>query len=384
MDREDLSMDNILDQDEIENLFMETDEPSNEGNTQAQEGNKEKKEKQTEEINEVSVNVEDLFSGDSEDVGSKEKGEEDTDLTQETSTSPKLYSSLAKACAEEGIFPDLDDESINKISSAEDFRDLIEQQIKAGLDERQKRIDDALNAGIEPETVKVYENTLNQLDDIKVEDLTAETQEAESLRKKIIYQDYINKGFSKDRAAKAVQRSIDSGNDVEDAKEALTSNKEFFQSKYNELVQKAKQEEQDYLKNLKLQNEQLKKSIIDNDKVFGTLTIDKLTRQKAFDSVTKPIYKDPDTGELLTAIGKYQHDNPNDYMKNIGILFTLTDGFKSLDKLVKNQVRKEVKKGFKDLENTLNNTARTSDGMLNFAAGVDDQESVFRGYKLDF
>jgi hypothetical protein len=28
---------------------------------------------------------------------------------------------------EEGIFPDLDDETINKVVEAEDFRDLIEQ-----------------------------------------------------------------------------------------------------------------------------------------------------------------------------------------------------------------------------------------------------------------
>ena len=38
----------------------------------------------------------------------------------------------------------------------------------------------------------------------------------------------------------------------------------------------------------------------------------------------------------------------------------------------------------RDLENALNNTARTSDGNINFASGVDDENSMFKGYKFDF
>jgi hypothetical protein len=37
---------------------------------------------------------------------------------------------------EEGIFPDLDDDIISKVETPEDFRDLIDKQIQAGLDER--------------------------------------------------------------------------------------------------------------------------------------------------------------------------------------------------------------------------------------------------------
>ena len=55
-----------------------------------------------------------------------------------------------------------------------------------------------------------------------------------------------------------------------------------------------------------------------------------------------------------------------------------------MNKLVKSKVNKEIKRGFRDLENTLNNTARTSDGNINFASGVDDENSMFKGYKLDF
>ena len=72
-------------------------------------------------------------------------------------------------------------------------------------------------------------------------------------------------------------------------------------------------------------------------------------------------------------------------MKNIGLLFTLTEGFKNLNGLVKGKVSKEVKKGLRELENTLNNTARSSDGNLKFVSGVDEDPEAFigKGWDLD-
>ena len=172
------------------------------------------------------------------------------------------------------------------------------------------------------------------------------------------------------------------GTDIDDAKEALKSNKEFFKNSYDKLVQDAKNEEAEALKERKNRAEQLKKSILEERQVFGDLEIDKATRQKIYDNISKPIYKDPETGQYLTAIQKYEAENSTDFIKKVGLLFTLTDGFKNLDKLVKGKVNKEVKKGLADLEHTLNNTSRTSGGSIRFAGG-DDTESAFRGFTLD-
>ena len=48
-------------------------------------------------------------------------------------------------------------------------------------------------------------------------------------------------------------------------------------------------------------------------------------------------------------------------------------------------LRKEVKKGLRELEHTLNNTSRTSDGNLKFASGVEDDPESFigKGWDLD-
>ena len=385
---EELSLDNILGAEEIENLFVEDDETQG---TPPANGEPPKKEEEPsndkEETTEV-VDVDNLFTDTPESVGSgKENTEEKEDTTPKgDGTSPKnFYSSIAKALKEEGIFPDLDDEGLSKVKDPEDFRDLIDQQIKAGLDERQKRIDEALNAGVEPTEIRKYENTINFLDSIKEENISDEGDKGEKLRKDLIYQDFINRGYSKERATREVQKSFNAGTDIDDAKEALKSNIDFFRDKYDELVNDAKSEAEQEERERKEQAEKLKSSILNDKDVFGDLSVDKSTRQKIYDNIAKPVYKDPETGEYFTAIQKYEMENRTDFLKNIGLLFTLTDGFKNLDGLVKGKVKKEVKKGLRELEHTLNNTARTSDGNLKFVSGVDEDPESFigKGWNLD-
>ena len=385
---EELSLDNILGAEEIENLFVEDDETQD---TPPANGEPPKKEeepsKDKEETTEV-VDVDNLFTDTPESVGSgKENTEEKEDTTPKgDGTSPKnFYSSIAKALKEEGIFPDLDDDGLSKVKDPEDFRDLIDQQIKAGLDERQKRIDEALNAGVEPTEIRKYENTINFLDSIKEENISDEGDKGEKLRKDLIYQDFINRGYSKERATREVQKSFNAGTDIDDAKEALKSNIDFFRDKYDELVNDAKSEAEQEERERKEQAEKLTSSILNDKDVFGDLSVDKSTRQKIYDNIAKPVYKDPETGEYFTAIQKYEMENRTDFLKNIGLLFTLTDGFKNLDGLVKGKVKKEVKKGLRELEHTLNNTARTSDGNLKFVSGVDEDPESFigKGWNLD-
>lgn len=379
---EELSLDNILTGAEIENLFVD-EEPSPESAPDDAGKEKEDKPEEGKEKETTEVNVDSLFADKPEGVGSEDtKEKEDTD-SDKGGTSPKFYSSIAKAFAEEGIFPDLDEEAISKVETPEDFRDLVEKQIQAGLDERQKRIDEALNVGVEPDTIRQYENALNYLDSIKEDAITAESDEGEKLRKQLIYQDFINRGYSKERASREVQKSLNGGTDIDDAKEALKGNKDFFKSKYDEVIEDARKEEEAEVAKRKEQAEKLKTSILTDKKVFGDIEIDKTTRQRVYDNIAKPVYKDPETGEMLTAIQKYEMENRTDFLKNLGLIFTLTDGFKTLDGLVKGKVRKEVKKGFRELENTLNNTARTSDGNLNYASGVDPESFIGKGWTID-
>ncbi|MCI5628658.1 MAG: hypothetical protein MR346_03395 [Clostridium sp.] len=174
----------------------------------------------------------------------------------------------------------------------------------------------------------------------------------------------MNRGYSAERAIKMTEKLFASGDDIEEATQALEGNKEYFGKKYNEILDNAKKENEQAKKDLKKQEEALKKDILSSDKVFGSIELDKSTRQKVYDNVTKPVYKDPETGNYYTAIQKYKKDNENEFIKNVGLLYTLTNGFKNIDSLIKPQTKKEVKSRLKELEHTLNNTARNSNGTL--------------------
>lgn len=375
-----LSLDNIFTAEEAELLFADdVQETPPESTEENPEEGKEKEKKETTE-----VDPESLFEeGEPESVGSGDNKDTEDTNPDKGSTSPNLYSSIAKALTEEGIFPDLDEETISEVKTPEDFRDLVEKQIQAGLDERQKRIDDALNAGVEPTEVKKYEGAISYLDGITEEDLTDESEKGETLRKNLIYQDFVNRGYSKERAAKEVQKSLKGGTDIEDAKEALESNKEFFQEQYDNLVKEAQEQEEAAKKERRQRAEAIKTSILTDKKVFGEIDVDKKTRQRIYENIAKPVFKDPETGELMTAIQKYERENSTDFLKYVGFLFTMTDGFKNLDGLVKGKVRKEVKKGMRELEYKLSGTMRTSDGNLRFANGAEDPESWLKEYSID-
>lgn len=375
---EGLSLDNIMTGEEAATLFSQEQESTEENEVETPKDKEENKE--TTEV----VDVNNLFTEESESVGSGDNNKEKEDTTSKEGTSPNFYSSIAKTFAEDGVFQNLNEEVLSKVSDAESFLDLVEQQIQSKLDEKQKRIDQALNAGIEPTQVQRFENNMKILNSITEDSISEEGEKGENLRKNIIYEDYIQKGFSKERAIKAVERSIAAGTDIEDAKEALQSCKDQVNKAYNNAIKEAEEEKANEERELKEQAEALKKSILSDKKPFGDLEIDKNTRQRIFDTISKPVFTDPETGERLTAIQKYEADNHNDFIKYVGLTYVLTDGFKSLDGLVKGKVKKEIGKSLKELEHTLNNTARNSNGTLKFTSGVSsDSESAFSRYTLD-
>lgn len=383
-----LSEDLIMTGDEIdvENLF--SDDGGEEETQVTPPAPKEKEDKEIEKTTEEEeINPDDLFDN-PESVGSGKDNqeEEDTQSEKDKGTSPKtnFYSSIASALKEEGIFPDLDDDTLNGIKTPEDFAEAVEKTVQARLDERQRRIDAALQADVEPDEVRRYEQTLANLDAIKEEYITDETEKGERLRKNLIYQDFRNRGYSEARAKREVEKSFNAGTDIEDAKEALESNREYFSTQYQDLIKEAQEEAKEEQRKIKEEAAQLKKSMLEDKEVFTGITLDKTTRQKAFENITKPVFKTED-GEYLTAIQKYEMDNPVEFRKYLSVLFTMTDGFKNIDGLVKGKVKKEVKQSLRELEHKLSSTARNSTGNPRYVGGVEeDTESyIGKGWDLD-
>jgi hypothetical protein len=150
------------------------------------------------------------------------------------------------------------------------------------------------------------------------------------------------------------------------------------------MVEEGKKAAEQQREAVKKETEKLKKSIMEEKGVFEELQVDKKTRAKIYDNLFKPVYRDNDTGRYLTEIGKYEKENRAEFLKNVSLVYTLTNGFKDFGNLVKGKVKKEVSKGLRELEHTLNNTSRTSSGSLNFMSGVKDPESfIGKGWQLD-
>lgn len=380
-----LSLDNILEEDQINALF--SDKPIQENSTpEDNSGEDNTPEDKEPEIQTTEADLNTLF-GEPESVGSEEETKEKKDASPvEGETSPdNFYSSIANALVEDGILQNLDEKKLANIQTAEDFAEAISEHIQNQLDERQKRVSEALSLGVEPSEIQKYERFISILDNVTEEKITSEDEEGENLRKNLIYQDCLNKGFSKEKAMKMVDRSIKAGTDIEDAREALQDNKSFYKAQYDSMLEEAKEAEAEEQKNFKKQAEELRTSILEEDKAFGDITLDKSTRQRVYDSIMKPVYTDPESGERLTAVQKYELEHRTEFLKNVGLLFVLTDGFKSIDRLVTDKVKKETKKNLRSLEHTLrggNNSFKG--GNLSFAnnSGDTDPESLFKGWKL--
>lgn len=373
---EELDLDNILSGDEIATLFEEP--PKKEPKEEPKE---EKKEETTDfdEDNPFGTSQKESVGSEDEDI----QGKGDTD-NNGVSSSPKnknFYSSITDALVVDGIFPDLDKETIQNVKTPEDFQKIIEEQINARFTEKEKRINEALNNKVEPSVVQQYESTIDYLNNINDASLSAEDEEGENLRRQLIYNDYLNRGFSKTRAEKMVNDAIENGTDIDDAKDALQGVKDFYNNKYKEILDSAKENEKKLAEERTKQSENLKKSIMEDKNLYGDVDVDKATRTKIYDFITKPVHKDSN-GNYMTALQKYQSENTIEAMKNFAICYTLTNGFKDWSKLGSKQAKKEVKKGLANLEKVINSTSRNNDGSLGFVS-FDESSYLGQGMQLD-
>lgn len=371
MDSEDLNFVDNLFTDESELVVDEVVKPIEE---------KEDKEDKKETIE---IDENELFpSSENVDSEDNEKDKKDTVKPKnDNSISPNAYSILATALKNDGILPDLDDEFVATIKDADSLAAGIERQVEARLENNQKRIKEALDNGVESNQIRQFENTITYLDSISEDDVNDETDKGLKLRSQLIFQDYINKGYSKEVAQKKLDKSVSNGDDIEDALEALQGNKEHYSSQYNKIIEDAKSDVVANKKALKKEAEDLEKLILNTESPFIGIKLDKATRKLAYDNINKAVYKDED-GTYLTAIQQYQKEHRADFLHKLGVIFTLTNGFKDMNGLIKGAVIKEKKSSLKEMEHLLTNSSNFLNGSLEFMGGEADKES-YSGRMLD-
>ena len=319
----------------------------------------------------------------SERVGPEDKPEENAITPTGDGSSP--LASIANALKIDGIFPELTDEELSAVKTPEDFAELVEKAIQSRLDERQKRVDEALGNGVPPSEIQKYEQTLAYLGSITDEALNDEGEQGETLRKQLIFNDLLTRGYTKERAMREVEKSFRSNSDLEDAKDALAALNSFYKSGYDKIQQEAKNKAEEAKKARQKDEAVFRKMVLEDEIVLGDTKLDKRTRQRVFDAVTKPVYKDPDTGALLTQVQKYQKEHPLEFFKQIGLWFVLTESGKNFSNLAKQQAISEKNKGIRELERKINSSALNPDGSLRYMSGeqANNDTLLQDGWEVD-
>ena len=329
-----------------------------------------------------------------ENNNNKPKGKEEVvenPATTENLGSPNLSSSIAEALVDDGVLQTLSKERLAEIKDAESliaaYREDMDNQVESRLDDITKRVHHALTYGVEPTKIQQYEQwiaTLNKVTDeiIEGEDKEGEQRVHENYRKNLIFQNYKSKGFDDDEATEMVNRSVESGKDIDDAKKALESLKKYYTNAYDNEVNTAKKQYEAHVEKQKKQLKDLKDSILeDKENFYDQFEINKTLRQKIFDTVAKPSIIEGET--KLTPLQKFIKDDPNKANKIVGTLYVITDGFTNFSGLMKGTVKKEVRKSVENLQRVIAQT-KPQDGSLNFKSGLGEDNSNLKILDFDF
>lgn len=335
------------------------------------------------------IDAEDLFgSEDPESVGDEKDGDKENEETgaKKIGSSPKdgnLYSSFAQALKGDGLFQFLDEETLNGVNDADSFSEAIDKEVNARLDDATRQVKEALDAGVQPNVIAQYQRTIQNLNAITDEQLSAEDEQGAALRRSIIRQDLLIRGYKQDKVDKQVERIMSSGTDIDEATDALESVKEYFTQRYNSTVNEAKEADAAEKRRVKQEIEDFRKAVLEKDKLFDDIPIDKATRRKAYEAMTK-VVETTEEGEQLTSVQKYADENPVEFRTVLGLVYAMTDGFTKMGNLFKRSVDKKVNSNLKEIERRLVNQGYQG-GSLNLFEGNGDKRTSrgFGGMRID-
>ena len=376
-----IGLDNMLGAEQLEKMFGEgnaaeetQEQPSGEETQEENNNNSETQEETAE------VDFSDLLGNQPESVGSGENTEGNRgapESNNDSGTPQNLFSSIARILRDKGVFPDLSDDALKEVKDEAALEKLFTDKVNGMFEDKQQRLLKAVDSGATTDELQDYNQALNLSQYLERKDvidtLGKEGEQGDTLRKQMMYEAYTKvHNFRHEKAVQLIEKSFADGNDVADAKEAYESCKQFYKGKVDDYQQELETRRQENEANQKKQYANLKKQILDTESFYGGVKVDKAIRQKAYDTLTKPVYRD-EQGNYLTALQQYQREHPMEFYKNMALMMALTDDFKNVDKLTKEKVKKEVKKGFSELESVLNSTSRKGDGSLNLANTPPDE-----------
>lgn len=146
---EDLGFENIMSDYDIESIFGGSDVSDD---RVTQDGGNSIEDAKTEtnidaELDELYSNLQESVDGGNYDT----KTGEGTGNDSSSSPNDNFYSSILDALYNDGSLPELSEDQIQGVKNDEDFREVMEQVVQARVDQRNRRIELALNSGADIE-----------------------------------------------------------------------------------------------------------------------------------------------------------------------------------------------------------------------------------------
>jgi len=302
---------------------------------------------------------EDIKPGEVTTPEKEEKKEETPD--SENNDSSSTISVLANYLKEEGVFSS-EIEGLDKVKSIEDLKNIIAKQVETSrfsdLSEPQRRYLESIESGIPLNEYEQLQREVSNLESISVEEL--EDPEAQELRFNIIAQDLIQAGLPKDKAVDMANRSIESGKDIEDAKESIKSLYSRAVENFKNTVNTKKEEKQASLAEVKALVES--KTSIMND-----IVLSKEDKEKIYKTMTTQVDTTPE-GMPLNQFEKWRADNKLEAEIILNALYVSTNGFKNLGVIkteAKSSAAKQLEEKLRSIDkeelgNSLNSGTKTS------------------------
>lgn len=272
-----------------------------------------------------------------------EAGKEGSNSSSQNDTE-KLYSSLAAQFKAKGVLPGLDLEK-TEIKSLEDIEKAMMAELESRLTEKQKAIDEAMKVGAPTNEVAEQLELISKLKEIPETYVADENNGA--FRKNVMVQDFINKGYEKERADIMAQRSVDSGTDVEDAQFALKALIKHEEGSYEKIMNNARETEEKNVNGIK-------DYLAKNDKIIGDIPLTAAQKDEIYKSMTT------DLGNKENAFMKAQKEDPIGSRVKLEALFHITKGFTDFSVFGKAK-ESSITNGITDL---LRGTNFTEDGKV--------------------
>lgn len=379
---EDLDFNNIDDSLSF-NLFGDDDNDDEQKEKVSLDDTNDDEQENTENL--VDIDPESLFDDDSESVGEEDKQDmKNPTVPEETgNSSADFYSSIASALKNDGVLEYLDDDSLSAITDADTFKEALESEIKNRFDSRQQELLDAMGYGADVQELSYIQNTIDYLGKIDPESLKDDSNEQiTQLRRDLIASYYQNLGMNEDQVNREVKKSFDAGTDIEDAQNALVTQKQFYQQLYDNKINAAKLAEEKRQAELQLHQKKVVDNIMATEEPFTGIKLDKRVRSKIVSNVYDPSVLGQD-GHYYSKLQMYQMENPEDFLQKVGTIFTITDGFKNFDKLVGKAVAAKNNENIRDLENKLKNQKNYGTSFRYVSKGRGEQQKPNSRYTLN-